>query len=125
METLSSLECVVHSVWCVVLGSSPLTSRHRIHQSFVISDYSLSPHEFLVFDPVRLVGGNAESLLPVFFILRVITVEPDDLAISFKCKDMRGDTVEEPAIVRYNDCTSGKVHQRFFQSAKSIYVQVI
>ena len=38
---------------------------------------------------------------------------------------MRGDTVEEPAVMRYDNCTSGKVLETFLQCPDGIYIHII
>ena len=52
-----------------------------------------------IFNPMWLVGVGAEAAFAVCFVLRIVSVEVDDFAIPFKGQDMRGNAVEEPAIM--------------------------
>ena len=53
----------------------------------------------LVFDAVRLVSFVAEAFFAVGFVFAVSAGEEGDLRVAFKGKDVRGDAVEEPAVV--------------------------
>jgi hypothetical protein len=48
---------------------------------------------------VRAVRVDAKPPVTILFIFRIISVKPDDVALPFTCKDMRGDAVKEPAVV--------------------------
>jgi len=49
-----------------------------------------------VLDPVCLICCSSEAYLSVRLIFRVVSLEPDHLAVTIKCKHVGGDTVEEP-----------------------------
>ena len=84
-----------------------------------------SAHQALVLDPVRPIGFDAQTLLPVRFVLRVVPVVPGHLALSFKGKHMRGDPVKEPAVVGDHHRTAGKVHKSLFQRAQGVHIEII
>ena len=64
-----------------------------------------------------LVGIGAAATFPVSLIISIVAFKPDCLTITLECKDMGGDTVEEPAVMRNHDRTTRKVQQCFFQCA--------
>src|SRR5215470_5108757 len=70
-----------------------------------------------VFYPMRLIGVSAQPGLAVGFVFRVIPVEPDGSAFALECQDVRGDAVQEPAVVADDDGASGEVLQRLFERA--------
>src|SRR4051812_13035623 len=55
-----------------------------------------------ILDPMRPVRLDAEAFFLVFLVRLVIPLEPDDLTVPFEREDVRGDPVEEPAIVADN-----------------------
>ena len=55
--------------------------------------------QLLVLDAVRLVGGGAELLAAPLLVLGEVALEPADLAVALERQDVRGDAVEEPAVV--------------------------
>src|SRR5688572_18670547 len=57
------------------------------------------PRQFLVPNPVWLIGLLAQSLLPLRLVNLVVALAPDRLAVSLKCQNVRRDAVEEPAVV--------------------------
>ncbi len=78
-----------------------------------------------VFDAVGLVCGGAETGLSVRFILGIIPVEPDDLAVAFEGEHVGCDAVEKPAVVADDHGAPGKILQGLFQGAHGVYVQVV
>ncbi len=58
-----------------------------------------SPRELAILDPLGLDGIRAKAAFLVLDIIRERTLEPFDMAVAFKGQDMRGDAVEEPAIM--------------------------
>src|SRR6266700_4112336 len=61
----------------------------------------------------------------MFFIFRIVAVEPADFAVPFECKDVRRDAIEEPSVVRNDYRAAGKVFERFFESAKRIQIEIV
>ena len=72
-----------------------------------------------------LIRIGAETAVFVGFVIRIVTFKPIDLAIAFKGEHVRGDTIEEPAIMRDHYGTAGEGQQRIFQSTQSFNVEVI
>ena len=64
--------------------------------------------ELLVLDAVGLIGAGAEFLLASCFVLAEVSFEPADMAVALERQHVRGDTVEEPAIVGDHDGATGK-----------------
>src|SRR5690606_7178430 len=60
----------------------------------------------LVADAVGLVGVRAPAPLQVLGIGVVVAFEPDDLAVPLEGEDVRGDAVEEPAVVADDDAAA-------------------
>src|SRR5262245_6666619 len=87
--------------------------------------YSSASGQLSVFYPMRLVGVSAQPGLAVGFVLRVVPVEPDDSAFALEGQDVRGDAVQEPAVVADDDGASGEVLQRLFERAHRVHVQVV
>src|ERR1700742_4897813 len=56
-----------------------------------------SVDQLLVLDAVGLLGGGAQAALPVGFVVLVVALEPDRLAVAFEGQDVGGDAVQEPA----------------------------
>src|SRR4051812_30205177 len=85
------------------------------------STYSLCTDERLVLDPVRL-----ESFRPApFRVLRPAALEPRDLRVALEGEDVRGDPVEEPAIVCDHDRAAGELEQRVLESPQRVDVEVV
>ena len=78
-----------------------------------------------VFNAVGLVCGRAETGLSVRFVLGIISIEPDHLAVALEGEHVGGDAVEEPPVVADDDSAAGKILQCFFQGAHGVDVQVI
>ena len=72
-----------------------------------------------------LVSVGADAAFAVCFVLRIISVKVDDFAISFKGEDMRGNAVEEPAVVRDDHGASAKIFKCVFHGAHCVHVEVI
>ena len=48
-----------------------------------------------------------------------------DVAVPFEGQDVRGDAVEEPAIVADDDHAAGEVQDRFFQGPQRVDVEIV
>src|SRR5205823_5333661 len=55
--------------------------------------------QFLVADAVRLIGLDAQALLALRLVHLVVALAPHRLAVALEGEDVRGDAVEEPAVV--------------------------
>src|SRR5689334_16118245 len=55
--------------------------------------------QLLVLDSVGLVGGLAQFLAALLHVGLVVALEPAHLPFPFEGEDVRGDAVEEPAVV--------------------------
>src|SRR5690625_7508293 len=85
----------------------------------------LGPYQWLVLDPLWLVGSRAEPTPPVGLILLIVALEPDHLTIPLEGEDMRCDPVEEPAVVRDDDGTTRKVQEGLLECAKGVDIEVV
>ena len=71
------------------------------------------------------VGVVAAAPLEVLDVLRVVALEPDDLAVALEGEDVGGDAVEEPAIVRDHDRAAREAQQRLLERAQRLDVEVV
>src|SRR5215216_7537285 len=76
---------------------------------------SLVPHQRLVLDAMRLVGVGAEPAMAVGLVVLVVALEPFDVAVALEGQHVRGDAVEEPAIVADDDGAAGEIDQRLLE----------
>ena len=83
------------------------------------------PDEGLVLQAVRLLRLGPELLLAVLDVLLVRPLEPAHLRVALERQHVRGDAVEEPAIVRDHDRAAGEVEQRVFEGAQRVDVEVV
>ncbi len=72
-----------------------------------------------------MVGGIAETSLPVRLVIGVIAFEPFHLAVALECEDMRGDAIQEPAVVRDDDGAARELQQGLLQGAQGLDVQIV
>ena len=93
--------------------------------SFLIlhSSFKSVFHQFPVTHALRLYIAHALHL--VFLVFGVRAFEEEHLAVSFKRQDVGADTVEEPAVVRDDYGTTGKIFKTFFQCPQSVYIDVV
>ena len=54
----------------------------------------------------------------VLFVILEVAFEPFDMAVALERQDMRGDAVEEPAVMADDDGAAGEILQRLLQRAK-------
>src|SRR5262245_45884615 len=81
--------------------------------------------ERLVLDAVRLERVGAAGLLDPVGVLGPRALEPRDLAVALEGEDVRGDAVEEPAVVADHDRAAGEVEQRLLERAQRVDVEVV
>src|ERR1700757_3662875 len=79
--------------------------------------------KLLIFDPLRHDRVGAQASHFVFLVVLEIALEPLDVAIAFEGENMRGDAVEEPAIVADDDGAAGEILKSLFQRAQRIDVE--
>ena len=79
--------------------------------------------EFAVANSLRLFNTEAFSL--VHFVIRIVAIEEEHVAIAFKCKDMGANAVEEPAVVTDDHSTACKRFQTFLKRTERVYVNVV
>ena len=80
-------------------------------------------HQFLVFDAV---GGRIASLrlFPrLVFAVRAFVI--DHLRVALEREDVRGDTVEEPAVVRNHDSAAGEILEALLQRTQRVDIDVV
>src|SRR6185369_1034474 len=96
--------------------------RRRVFIFLVRPDLSA---ELLVLDPMRDDGVRTEPPHLVLLVVLEVALEPFDMAVAFEGQDMRGDAVEEPAVVADDDGAAGKILQRLLQRPQRIDVEVV
>src|SRR5690606_19962001 len=62
----------------------------------------------LVLDAVGRGGVLAQAAPTIRLVLRVVALEPHHLTVALEGEDVRGDTVQEPAVVRDDDGAAGE-----------------
>src|SRR5262249_16187981 len=70
--------------------------------------------ELLVLQPVRDHRICPQTTHLVGFVILEVPLEPFHVALTLKRQDMRGDPVEEPAVVTDDNGTAGEIFQGFF-----------
>jgi len=90
-----------------------------------MSHASSVSHQLLVSYAVGLVCSNTEAASTVFFVLREVPVEPDRLALSFKCKDVRRDAIQKPPVVSDYNGTPGKTQQGLLKCPECIHIKIV
>src|SRR3954453_18157464 len=83
------------------------------------------PHERLVLDAVRFEGLGPARLPHPRGVLRPVAFEPRDLRVPLERKDVRGDAVEEPAVVSDHDRAACEVQQRVLERAQRVHVEIV
>ena len=86
---------------------------------------TLCADEAAVLDSMRAVGGRAKPAATVGRIILVVALEPHDLAIALEGQNVRGDTVEKPAVVADDHDTAGKLQQGVFERTQGVDVEVV
>src|SRR2546428_4257115 len=81
-------------------------------------------HERPVADAVRA-PIRPNGLTHVFLVGLVVALEPADAAVAFEDEQVRGDAVEEPAVVADDDDAAGKVEERLLERAQRVHVEIV
>ena len=79
--------------------------------------------EFAIADSLWFFNTEAFSL--VHFVIRIVAIEEEHVAIAFKCKDMGANAVEEPAVVADDHSTASKRFQTFLKRTERVHVDVV
>ena len=74
---------------------------------------------------MRLVGFRTEPAVPVRLVVLVVSLEPHDLAVPLEGEHVRGEAIEEPAVVADDHCAPGKRQQRLLERAQRVDVEVV
>src|SRR2546422_9903574 len=77
-----------------------------------------------ILDAMRLIGLGSKATVPVGLVVLIVPLEPDDLAVPLERQDVRGDTVEEPAVVADHDGAPGELQERLLERPQRIHVEV-
>src|SRR4029079_5238737 len=83
------------------------------------------PGQRLVLDPVRLGCFFALAPLQVFHVVLEVALEPYDFRVAFESQNVGGDAVQEPAIVRYDNCAARIGEQGFFEGTQRLDVEIV
>ena len=74
---------------------------------------------------MRLVGFGPETAFLIDHVIGVITLEPYGAAVALERQDVRGNAVEEPAIMRDHHGAAGEIEQGFFQCAQGVDIEIV
>src|SRR5215216_5729465 len=74
---------------------------------------------------MRRVRLRAEAAMPVRLVILVVALEPDDAAVAFEREDVRGDAIEEPAVVADHHGAPRVIEQRLFEGTQRIDVEIV
>src|SRR6266571_4253368 len=84
-----------------------------------------SRRQLAVLDPVGPVGLDAEALLPIGLVVLKVPFAPDGLRIPFEREHVRGDPVEEPAVVADDDGAAAEAEERLLQRSERVHVEIV
>src|SRR5256886_14440111 len=76
-------------------------------------------------EAVGAVGLGAEALLAVSLVVRVAALDPDHPPLVLEGQDVRGDPVEEPAVVTDHHGAARKVEQGLLERTQGVHVEVV
>src|SRR5947209_20439054 len=93
--------------------------------AFELMGGSLPADELLVGDAPGTVGVFAEVVSAVAFVGLEVALEPARSRVAFEGEDVRGDPVQEPAIVGDDDGAAGEGQQRLLERPQRVYVEVV
>src|SRR5436309_2266786 len=84
-----------------------------------------APHELLVPDPVRAVRLGSQPLAAAGLVVLVVALEPHRAAVALEGEHVRGDAVEEPAVVTDHHHAAGELEQRLLERPQRVHVEVV
>src|SRR3989338_625038 len=111
-------EATSHSTWLQTTAAKSLVTPEG-KEIFALAANRLIPN------PLRLRAFLAETLPLICLIFLVVAVEERPLGIAFRREDMRGDAVEEPAVVGDHHNAAGEFEQGVFEGAQGFHVEVV
>ena len=94
------------------------------HTAFRRPFWSLARYRF-VSDAFRFRALFAQTAFLIGFVFLIVAVEEHPFRIAFASENVRGDAVEEPAVVRNHHYAAGKFQQCVFQRALGFHVEVV
>src|SRR5688500_18122520 len=68
-------------------------------------------------------GAKPPSLIR--FVVLIVPLEPDDAAVALEGEHVRGDAIEEPAVVADDHGAAGVVQQRLFERTERVDVEIV
>jgi len=74
---------------------------------------------------MRLFGVGAEALPALGLIHLIVPFAPDCFAVSLESENVRGDAVEEPAVVADDHGAAAEIQQSILQSAESLHIEIV
>ena len=63
--------------------------------------------------------------MPRLLVIREVAFVPHDHALAFKRKNVRGDTVEEPAVMAHHHHAARKIEDRLFERLQGLDVEIV
>ena len=86
---------------------------------------TLSAHQRLVLDAVRLVGIGAEPAMAIRLVVGEVALEPLDVAVALEREDVRRDAIEEPAIVADHHRAARELLEAVLERTQRVDVEVV
>src|SRR5215813_8141342 len=62
-----------------------------------------------ILDPVGCLSRGAETCFAIGFVVGIVALKPEHLAVTLKRENVSRDAIEEPAVVRDDHRTAGEV----------------
>ena len=72
-----------------------------------------------------LIGVHAQALFALRFVRLVVAFAPYRLTVALERQDVRGNAIEEPAIVADDDCAAAESQEGVLQSAKRFHIEIV
>src|SRR5687767_5276366 len=85
---------------------------------------NLCSDQLPILDAVRLIGIRTLPPFQVLDVALVIPFVPHRLAVALEGEDVRGDAIEEPAVVRDDHRAAGEVEQRNLERPQRIDIEI-
>src|SRR5262249_15976003 len=70
-------------------------------------------------------GVGSEAAHLILLVVLEVALEPFDVAVALERQNVRGDAVEEPAIVADDDRAAGEIFERLLERAQRIDVEIV
>src|SRR5919202_2902301 len=86
---------------------------------------ALRPSQPLVRDAVRAIGLGAQQRAAVLLVGLEVALEPGYARVALEGQHVRGDPVQEPAVVGDDDGAAGEAEQRLLEREQRVDVEVI